>query len=255
MSSTDASSEASSFASENEYLSEYDEMSGIEGLEADISEAEQIETLDDVTAEITAADSPVVSSDDDAYAWVDDPVADEEWTEQYEENMRANEVIKDEMLKRLHGTTELNEWCKCGNCSLEFLSNWQECNCCCELDGCQESLSSEIVQQDLGDEDNIVCITQHPGFRPVCLEKWSLRMAAWTYKTKGKQRYKQLAGEERFLRSVAYRKFTRMVYGVIGKTRIPLPACAYHAIRKKFPLTKDESFTGFEIDEDDEIFE
>ena len=107
MSSTDASSEASLFASENEYLSEYDEMSGIEGLEADISESEQIETLDDDTAKITAADSPVVSSNDDAYAWVDDPVA-EEWTEQYEENMRAN--IKDEMLKRLHGTTELNEW-------------------------------------------------------------------------------------------------------------------------------------------------
>jgi hypothetical protein len=31
--------------------------------------------------------------------------------------------------------------------------------------------------------------------------------------------------------------------------------CIYHAIRKKFPLTKDELFTGFEIDEDDEIFE
>ncbi len=79
MSSTDASSEASSFASENDYLSEYDEMSGIDGLEANVSEAKQIETLDDVTAEITAADSPVISSDDDAYAWVDDPV-DEEWT-------------------------------------------------------------------------------------------------------------------------------------------------------------------------------
>ncbi len=52
MSSVDASSKASSFASENDYLSEYDEMSGIEGLEADISEAEQIMTLDDVTAEI-----------------------------------------------------------------------------------------------------------------------------------------------------------------------------------------------------------
>ena len=79
MSWTDASSEASSFASENDYLSEYDEMSGIDGLEANVSEAKQIETLDDVTAEITAADSPVISSDDDAYAWVDDPV-DEEWT-------------------------------------------------------------------------------------------------------------------------------------------------------------------------------
>ena len=79
MSSTDASSEASSFASENDYLSEYDEMSGIEGLEANVSEAKLIETLDDVTAEITATDSPVISSDDDAYAWVADPV-DEEWT-------------------------------------------------------------------------------------------------------------------------------------------------------------------------------
>ncbi len=71
MSSTDASSEASSFASENDYLSEYDEMSGIDGLEANISEAKQIETLDDARDD--------VSSDDDAYAWVDDPV-DEEWT-------------------------------------------------------------------------------------------------------------------------------------------------------------------------------
>ena len=103
----DASSEVSLFASENDYLSEYDEMSRIEGLEADISEAEQIEMLDDVTAKITAADSPVISSNDDAYAWVDDPVAEEE---QYEENMRVNQIIQDEMLKRLHGSVELNEW-------------------------------------------------------------------------------------------------------------------------------------------------
>jgi hypothetical protein len=29
-----------------------------------------------------------------------------------------------------------------------------------------------------------------------------------------------------------------------------MAACAYHAIRKKFPLTKDESFTRFEMEED-----
>lgn len=99
MSSTDASSEASSLASGNDYLSEYDEMSEGEGLDGG------------VTAEIlNAPDSSVVSIDDDAYAWVDDPIADEEWTEQYEENIRANEVIKDNMLKRLDGTTELSEW-------------------------------------------------------------------------------------------------------------------------------------------------
>ncbi len=63
MSSMDASSEVSLFASENDYLSEYDEMSRIEGLEADISEAEQIEMLDDVTAKITAADKLIYIKD------------------------------------------------------------------------------------------------------------------------------------------------------------------------------------------------
>ena len=50
---------------------------------------------------------------------------------------------------------------------------------------------------------------------------------------------------------MAYREFTRMVYGVIGKKRIPLPACAYNAIRKTFPLAEGELFSGFEEDEDD----
>ena len=36
---------------------------------------------------------------------------------------------------------------------------------------CEESMSSELVIQDLGDTENNTCITQHPGFRPVCLEK------------------------------------------------------------------------------------
>jgi hypothetical protein len=34
---------------------------------------------------------------------------DKEWMEQYE-NMSVNKIIKDETLKRLHETTELNEW-------------------------------------------------------------------------------------------------------------------------------------------------
>ena len=58
-------------------------------------------------------------------------------------------------------------------------------------------LYTDIVKQELGDAENIVCITQHPGFRPVYLERWSLRMAAWTYKTKGNERYRQQADEER----------------------------------------------------------
>ena len=42
-----------------------------------------------------------------------------------------------------------------------------------------------------------------------------------------------------------------MVYGVLGAKRIPLPACAYTAIRKKFPVGKDEEYEGFEMDDDE----
>lgn len=56
-------------------------------------------------------------------------------------------------------------------------------------------MNSDLVLQDLADGKEIKCITEHPGFRPVCLEKWSLRMAADKFRTKGKQRY-QLTGSE-----------------------------------------------------------
>ncbi len=54
----------------------------------------------------------------------------------------------------------------------------------------------------------------------------------------------------RFLRSIAYREFSQLVYGILGKLRIPLP-CAYHAIRKKFQSSGEE-FTGFDEDLSDE---
>ena len=50
----------------------------------------------------------------------------------------------------------------------------------------------------------------------------------------------------RFMRSVAYREFIHLVYGRVGKNRIPLPACAYHAIRSKFlSKEKGDDFVGF----------
>ena len=56
-----------------------------------------------------------------------------------------------------------------------------------------------MVRQDLNDDETLKCITEHPGFRPVCLEKWSLRLAASKYKTKDKQQYKQKGNEDRFV--------------------------------------------------------
>ena len=87
--------------------------------------------------------------------------------------------------------------CKCGNCSIESLQNVSECYCCSELEGCSESMESDLVLQDIPLDVKLTCITEHPGFNPVCLQKWSLRLASWKYKTKSKQRYKQTGTEER----------------------------------------------------------
>ena len=50
---------------------------------------------------------------------------------------------------------------------------------------------------------------------------------------------------------MSYREFSRIVYGVLGAKRIPLPACVYHSIRKQFPLNKDEEHAGFESDDEE----
>jgi len=88
--------------------------------------------------------------------------------------------------------------CECGNCSTNVLNNISECYCCQELDGCVEDLQSDIVLQDVDDGTVLKCITEHPGFTPVCLQKWSLRLSADKYKTRERKRYQQLGSEERY---------------------------------------------------------
>ena len=55
------------------------------------------------------------------------------------------------------------------------------------------------MRQDLDKDETLKSITEPPGFRPVCLEKWSLRLAASKYKTKAKQQYTQKGNEDRFV--------------------------------------------------------
>lgn len=87
--------------------------------------------------------------------------------------------------------------CTCGNCSCGLLANISECYCCKELEGCCEVLTSDLVKEDLQDAQELNCITEHPGFRPVCLEKWSIRLAGGKYRTRNKQWYKKTGSEER----------------------------------------------------------
>jgi hypothetical protein len=48
---------------------------------------------------------------------------------------------------------------------------------------------------DVGENANLKCITEHPGFNLICLQKWSLRMSADRYKTKSKAKYAQTQKE------------------------------------------------------------
>ena len=83
--------------------------------------------------------------------------------------------------------------CSCGNCSTEYLVNFNECHCWQEVEQCVEALNSQIVLEDT--KITIGCITQHPGFAPLCLNKWVLRQAAGKYRRIDGRSY-PIAGSE-----------------------------------------------------------
>ena len=87
----------------------------------------------------------------------------------------------------------------CENCSVILLANISKCYGCSELEGCLESMKSDLVLEDLAADITLKCITEHPGFNSVCLQKWSLRLATAKFKTKGKQQYRQNGSEERLV--------------------------------------------------------
>ena len=94
MSSTDSSSEASSFVSENEYESEFDEISDVESGECSKSIEGQ-----------TSSNAMAASSDNDSYAWADDPVAEDEWTERRRDETARNFARNvDETFRWLYAT-------------------------------------------------------------------------------------------------------------------------------------------------------
>ena len=169
-----------------------------------------------------------VSSDEEGALCADDPVADAEWFARYEQEMHEIRAHEKRMKDRLDGIIELREWygqsyftltklivfisyalqalnrnlkslyrCNCGNCSLELLQNVSECSCCREVQSCVDAMEMEEVLRYFPPGTKLKCVTEHPGFAPVCLQKWSLKQGAWKYKTRGNQRYKQTESEER----------------------------------------------------------
>jgi len=189
----------------------------------------------------------VSQPDPDNYKpYEDEPIATEEWLLEYKKRQETQVEFERKLQDRYDGKQLVNSWCKCGACSAENLQNPNEFQCCVEIEECMKCLSSEMVIEEVGTKPN--CVTQHPGFSQVCLQKWSLRLAADKYKTRNKTKYRQTGTENRFLRGISYREFTRLVHGYLGGRRIPLPACTYHAIRTTFPEEKS-SYAGFETED------
>ncbi|CAH3017140.1 unnamed protein product, partial [Porites evermanni] len=105
--------------------------------------------------------------------YIDEPIADEEWLTEYNRELEEIERRNQELQNRFDKIVEPETWCSCGNCALDQLQNFGECLCCKEIEKCVESLGSTAVlnEVEIGPE----CITLHPGFSVVCLNRWSLR--------------------------------------------------------------------------------
>ena len=85
--------------------------------------------------------------------------------------------------------------CKCGHCQTNLLRKEKETTCCKEIEGCTRSLQDQLVLAEV--ETPPECITLHPGFAAVCLNKWSLRSAAPKYRTIEGIKYRQSGSEDK----------------------------------------------------------
>ena len=133
--------------------------------------------------------------------------------------------------------------CTCENC--QILNRNEECTCCSEF---PEICNKNREAVEMGEvADTPVCITQHPGFQAVCLNRWVLQTAWYQYKQQYHQPYE--GPQHKFNRHIAYRQLVRWCWDFLGKEiRVPLPSCAVCFIRAHFPppgLEDDFQFEGF----------
>ena len=54
------------------------------------------------------------------------------------------------------------------------MSKMHECVCCCDV--------PEIRNKVNGCDSNMLCISDHPGFAAVCLNKWGIQVAYYQHK-------------------------------------------------------------------------
>ena len=131
--------------------------------------------------------------------------------------------------------------CTCGNC--QQMATNAECVCCQEIP--QVSIELENTARETRDPI-AACITEHPGFREVCLNHWVLEIAWLTYRSQYNEPYDGPLHMR--YRHIAYRQLARLIWKYLGRhVRVILPACGVTQIRDHFQPPADEQFIGFRL--------
>ncbi|XP_071496157.1 uncharacterized protein [Diadema antillarum] len=87
------------------------------------------------------------------------------------------------------------------------------------------------------------CITEHHGFRNVCLDIDVLETAYYQYRQQYGDGGRHDATENQRNRHVGYRQMARWIWGFLGReVRVPLPSCAVVQIREAFPSMEYRGF-------------
>ncbi|CAH3026881.1 unnamed protein product, partial [Porites evermanni] len=105
-----------------------------------------------------------------------EPLATEEEAADYNERVHREEEEEQQFQRRYSGEVPASEWYA------------QECICCKEIDRCEE-----VMEEAIG--DRTVCITLHPGFESVCLNRHVLEVAALGLKTRAGKSYTTVRGQ------------------------------------------------------------
>ncbi|XP_068674676.1 uncharacterized protein [Montipora foliosa] len=124
------------------------------------------------------------------------------------------------------------------------LGRVEACICCQEIEAVQNKLIEAVTSGER--EEQPQCITQHPGFHAVCINRWVLQVAWYQYKQQYKAAYD--GQEDKLFRHIAYRQLTRWCWGILGKEVRVVQLCAVMCIRNFYPppgLEEDFVFEGF----------
>lgn len=132
--------------------------------------------------------------------------------------------------------------CSCDHC--QIMDREEECVCCREVPQIVDKNQTVCQTENV----DVSCITDNPGFKVVCLNRWVLEAAWFQYQQQyGNNAYE--GPEHKRNRHIAYRQLVRWCWGLLGKEiRVVLPSCAVMCIRAHFPppgLEEDFEFTGF----------